>query len=91
MFRSLVVADAGVHHDALLPGINDQRMNAHDEVAGVVHEVGGEPVDGQASLPGGIGQDETAAASDFHLDDAGDLDVPNLPLVWSGASGNLLG
>ena len=75
----LVVAEAGVDHDAPRGGFDHQGVDAHAQAARFIGEMRAQPADGQDGLARGVGQDEAAAAGGFQLDDAGDEDVADAP------------
>lgn len=81
----LVVADAGVHDDAALAGVQHQCGDAHYQVALRVHEVRVHPRIGEAGVPGRIRQDEARPAGDFHLHHPRDAHVAHIPDLVHGA------
>ena len=76
-----VVTDAGIDNDAVFTGIYDQRMDAHNQIALLVHKVWLHPAYGLTGIAGCVRQDKTAAPSGFHLNDPSNLDRTNLPSV----------
>ena len=53
-----VVANAGVDDDPPLAGVDHERMDAHDQVPSVVHEVREHPAVAATGVAGRIGKDE---------------------------------
>ena len=74
----LVVSHAGVHQDAAVAALDDERVDAGQREP-VLRDVGAQPRDLGELAGGGVGQDE-ADVRRLQLLQAGDPDVADLPL-----------
>ena len=82
----LVIADAGVDHDPLRRRVDDERVHAHDDVAGVGDVIGLEPFDLEHLGAGGTGESVFGRRGHHHLDDLGDGAVADLPRLQRSAA-----
>ena len=74
-----VVANAGVNDDALTGCVNNEGMNAHNELSFRCRKMRHQPfhiLDGRGRC---LRQNETGAPGDFHFDNSSDRHVAYLP------------
>ena len=76
----LVVAEAGIDHDAPRRRLHHEAVDAHAQPAILVGEMRPQPGDRQHCLARRLGQDEAAAAGHLELDDLGHRHVADPPL-----------
>jgi len=83
----LIIAEAGVDHDAAVAGFNNQGVNTHDQPPIRFREMRGQPVDFLNGFAGCVRQDELRPAGDLQLDNPRDFNVADLPSVHEYSPG----